>query len=433
MPRIRERLSSPGAPLVAHLVVLASGFIVFALLAARAWFFYDDWYFLTLDPDEIWTPHAGHWNTVPAVVFLAIQRMFGMDRYLPFAVPAILAHLGAVHLVWRLSLRAGVRPWLATAFSALLTFLGAGAEALAWAVQIGFVGAIVGMLGVVLLLDGARLSLGRGIAVSALVLLSLASSGVALPFVPAAFALAWVRHGVLRAAAVFAAPLSAFVLWYLMQVGTEPTPGTASGLRGLLAVPEYAVVMLSNGLGRMFPLIVIGGLVFTALGVWWIFTIRFAETRKIPAYLLFLVAPMFALLTGVARTETGLGTATSTRYVYVVVISITPFMALCFDQATRQALLGPAVALVLIIAAWNIGGLALALSERIERVDGTRMELDAAAAAMRAMPGCLGADDHPSPRWAPDVTVEDLRRWIENGWYHPHPAPVDPQQCGNPT
>jgi len=424
MRLLRERLTSENAPLVVHLLVLATGFVVFALTAARGWFFYDDWYFLTLQPDVIWSPHVGHWNTVPALVFVAIQRMFGMDHYLPFAVPAILAHLGAVHLVWRIMLRAKVRPWLATAFSVLLTFLGAGAEALAWAVQIGFVGAITGMLGVVMLLDSRRLTLRRGVLTSALVLLSLASSGVAVPFIPVAVALAWLRHGVLRMVAVFIAPLSAFVIWYLLQGRTASAQGRASGLAEVLAVPEYAVSMLSDGFGRMFPIVVVGGLVFIALGVWWIFTIRSAETTAISAYLLFLVAPTFALLTGYARIGTGLSTATSSRYVYVVVISIAPLMALCLDRATRRMPVAPAAALVLIVAAWNIGGTAVALIERIHRVDSTRVELGETAALIRADPRCIDADERPSPQWAPDVTVGDVQRWVEQDWYHPAPVPA---------
>ncbi|MFC5791828.1 hypothetical protein EDM22_17120 [Agromyces tardus] len=423
-------MTSSNAPLVAHLVVLATGFVVFSLIAARGWFFYDDWYFLTSQSDVIWSPHVGHWNTVPALLFLGIQRVFGMDHYLPFAMPAILAHLAAVHLIWRITLRATVRPWLATAFSVLLTFLGAGAEALAWAVQIGFVGAITGMLGVVVLLESRRITLLRGVLTSALVLLSLASSGVAVPFIPVAIAIAWLRHGVLRTIAVFTAPIIAFVVWYLLRGQAAPMPDRASGFAETFAVPEYAVAMLSDGLGKVFPLAVIGGIVFIALGVWWIFTIRSVEPAAIPAYLLFLVAPVFALLTGYTRIGAGLDTATSSRYVYVVVISVAPFMALCFDRASRRSPVAPAAALVLIVAAWNIGGMAVAMTERIQRVDGTRAELAATAATLRADPDCLAGDERPSPQWAPDVTVGDVRRWIDHGWYHP--APVAGRECGSP-
>jgi hypothetical protein len=426
---LRARLSAQNAPVVAHVVVLSVGFVVFALVAARGWFFYDDWYFLKQLPGVIWSPHVGHWSTVPALVFLGIQRVFGIDYYLPFAVPAILVHLGAVHLVWRIMLRATVRPWLATALSVLLVFLGAGAEALAWAVQIGFVGAITGMLGVVLLLDSPRLTFRRGVVTSALVLVSLASSGVAFPFILVAVILAWVRHGLLRTIAVFAAPLSAYLVWYLVQGRTEPTPDRASGLGQLLAVPQFAVSMLSDGLGRMFPIAVIGGLLFAALAIWWIFTVRAAGKSALLPYLLFIAAPVFALLTGYARIGNGLASATSSRYVYVVVVSITPLLALGLDRVTRRASVTPVVVVVLIVAAWSMGGTAIALSTRIHRTDSTRAELAATAALIRADPRCRAATDRPSPQWAPDVTVGDVRHWLDEGWYHPALTPAATTTC----
>ncbi|WP_426623684.1 hypothetical protein ACPPVW_13845 [Leifsonia sp. McL0607] len=410
---------------MAHLIVLAVGLVAYSVFSTRSWFFYDDWYYLVRNANVIWAHHVGHWSTVPALVFLAIQRTFGMDHYLPFALPAILAQLAAVHFVWRLTVRAGVRAWIATAFTVLLVFLGAGAEALAWAVQIGFVGAIAGTLGAVVLLDSERLSWLRGLSAAILVLLSLASSGVAIPFVGSAIALAWVRHGLLRTLAVFAVPLGAYAAWFLIERGTGGSL-VAGGAETLESAPRFAISMLDDGFGRMFPIAVLGGLVFVALMVWWIFTVHDARRRGLAAYLLFPAAAAFALLTGFTRAEYGLETASSSRYVFVVVIAIAPFMALCFDLATRRAPLIPAVTLVLIVAAWNAGGTVEALAIRAHRVDSTRSELARAAATLRATPGCLADSDRPSPQWAPDVTVADVRWWLAQGWYHPAPSAPEP-------
>lgn len=419
----------PSAPSVVHLGVLGVGLCFFAVAAARGWFFYDDWYFLRQRPEAVWEPHVGHWNAVPALVFLGVQRVFGMDHYLPFALPAILAHLGAVHLVWRLMLRASVRPWVATAVSVLLTFLGAGAEALAWAVQIGFVGAITAMLGAVLLLDRERLGVGRGVAVAVLALLAVASSGTSLPFLLVAFAISWLRHGGVRTVAVFAVPVAAAVGWFLVEGSAAGAPARATGLAELLTVPQYAVSMLTDGLGRVFPVATLGGLVAVALAVWWVFTCRSGERVTLAARLLFLAAPVFALLTGWSRVGHGLETATSSRYVYVVVVSVTPLMALGLDRLTRSVPTGPVVAIVLLVAAWNVGGAALALVERAHRVDQTRSELATAASVIRADPRCLADDARPSPQWAPDVTIADLRAWLGRGWYHPDPAGVGGGPC----
>ena len=432
MRKLGDLLRSERGPVVVHVAVLIVGFVVLAVVASREWFFYDDWYFLVKDPSVIWAPHVGHWNTVPALILRATQSVFGMDHYLPFAFPAILVHLGAAHLIWRITIRIGVRPWLATAFTGLLVFLGSGAEAIDWAVQLGFVGAVTGLLGVIIILDRERIGFGRIVAASALVLLSLASSETCLPFILVAIVIALLRHGLRPTLAVFAIPLAVFLTWYLTIGHTDPNIGRAHGLGQVLQVPQYAVAMLSDGLGRMFPIAVLGGLVFVALGVWWLFSVR--ETFRSPdpsarvAYLLLLVAPLFALLTGYSRIGGGLQTASSSRYVYVIVIAIAPLLALGFDRLTRRAPVLPAVVLVVIVTAWNVGGLAIALETRIQRADSTRVELAQVAALLATRPDCLPDADRPSPQWAAVVEVVDLKYWIAKGWYDP--AAVAPSTRG---
>lgn len=417
------------APTAVHLGVLVAAFATFAIVAARSWFFYDDWYFLRDLTGELFTPHVGHWNSVPTLVFQTIERIFGIDYYLPFAIPAILAHLGVVHLLWRISIRAGVQPWIATAFSVLMAFLGAGAEALAWAVQIGFVGAITGMLWCILLLDTPRLSLRRASFASVLVLLSVATSGSALPLILIAVILCWIRHGAFRSIAVFAIPGIAYIVWFLLEGITAARDGRASGLSQLLAVPQFAVSMLTDGVGRVFPVAVIGSLVFVSLGVWWLFSIRSVSRATLVIYLLFIVALLFALLTGYSRIGNGLHTATSSRYVYVVMVCISPLMALGLQRLSRRSHIAPGVAIVLIIAAWNMGGVAVALTERIHRTDSTRAQLAQTVAVMKAFPGCFNDTDRPSPEWAPDVTVADLRHWLDRGWYRPDGIAVSSLRC----
>lgn len=429
MPLARYRGWTANRPLVVHLGTLVAGFAVLAAVAGRGWFFYDDWYFLRDRPEAIWASHCGHLNAIPALVFMGIQRVFGMDEYLPFAVPAIIAHLAVVHLVWRITLRAGVRPWLATALSVLLTFLGAGAEALGWAVQIGFVGAVAAMLGVVVLVDGVPLTTRRAVGAAGLGLLAVASSGTALPLLVVAGLLSCVRHGLVRTAAVLGPAIAVAAAWYLTAGRQDAAPGRASGLREVLTVPQYAVSMLTDGLARVFPVAVVGVIVSVALGTWWLFTLRQPADGTLAARLLFVAAPVFALVTGYSRVGLGDDGATASRYVYVVLACLSPLMALGLDRVTRRTATGPVVAMVLIVAAWNMGGLALALAERIDRVDGTRAELAAAAAWIRDGGRCLADDERPSPRWAPDVTVGDVREWLDRGWYDPEPVAVPAPAC----
>jgi hypothetical protein len=141
---------------------------------------------------------------------------------------------------------------------------------------------------------------------------------------------------------------------------------------------------------------------------------------------------VFAVLTGFSRIADGLATASSSRYVYVVVVAITPLLAVGIDRLTRRTALAPTVALILVVAAWNIGGMALALNIRIDRAASTRVELAKTAALLDAQPGCLPDANRPSPLWAPDVTVGDVRRWLAQDWYHPDPLAGSPTECISP-
>lgn len=429
-----DRLRAPNAPIIVHYLVLVCGFLFFSLVAVRSWFFYDDWYFLRASPNILWDPHVGHWNTVPVLFFQAIQWLFGMDHYLPFAIPAILVHLTVVHFLWRIALRSGVRPWIATAISVLVTLLGAGSEALVWAVQIGFVGAIAGMLGCILVLDTPRLTVRRGIAASALVLASLATSGVAFPFILVAVILAVIRHGLLRTAGLFSVPIFCWVIWFLLSGHSAASVGRANGIGQLLLVPQFAITMVTEGLGNLFPVTVLGSIIFVALAIWWLFTLhtsafRSTDKKTLVPYLLFIAAPAFALLTGYSRIGLGLGTATSSRYVYVTVICIMPLMVLGLNRLTRSVSLIPVVVIVLIVAAWNLVPMATGFAERIHRTDSTRAQLAETAAVIRAYPGCLPAGLRPSPQWAPDATIDDLEAWIAHGWYNPKPVPTTTPGC----
>lgn len=84
---------------------------------------------------------------------------------------------------------------------------------------------------------------------------------------------------------------------------------------------------------------------------------------------------------------------------------------------------------MLIVAVWNLGGTAEALTIRAHRVGSTSSDLARVAATLRAYPGCLAADARPSPRWAPDVTTADVSRWITRGWYHPSPTALPLPEC----
>ena len=138
----------PRGAIYVHLLTLVSAFAFWAWWDRDLWFFGDEWDFvaqrglwhLPANPASIWFPHNEHWSTLPILLWRALFNIFHLSSYWPYIVPLLVLQVGVMHLCWRLSLRAGVRVWVAVAAVGLLGFLGAGAEDLTWAFQVGFVG-----------------------------------------------------------------------------------------------------------------------------------------------------------------------------------------------------------------------------------------------------------------------------------------------------
>lgn len=190
-------------PTRVHLASLLLGAIALLVIGRDQWFAYDDW--ALLHPSvNWWASHQGHWTTAPTLLFQLLRVTVGLHSYLPYLGLAVIAHLAVVHLIWRLSLRAGATPWLATGFAAVTVLLGCAAENLFWAFQVGFMGAVAVALVVVLLVDRAELTLPWAVAAGAIAVLALPFSGTALPVLAAAAILSWIRRGLLRSVAIFA-------------------------------------------------------------------------------------------------------------------------------------------------------------------------------------------------------------------------------------
>lgn len=419
--RVRRLLTAAADPTRVHVAILAL-VVVFSLFAAtRLWFFYDDWAFLIPSFEDPWLPHVGHWSTIPYLLFHALRDIFGLHAFLPFAIPVTVAHVTLVHLLWRFIRATGVNPWLATAASSLLAFFGAGSENFLWAFQVGFIGAMALVVGVILVLLRERL---RPIDVVLVVVLSALApmfSGTALPLLAIAAVVGSVRHGFARTALMLAPAGGLYATWYLLEGRFAPSAGRASGVGELLTnVPAYALAMLTDGFGRAFPVAVLGPLFFALVAIWGVVTVSRATRDQLPAYLLFLAAPVFALLTAYSRANLGIETATSSRYLYFVIPMMLPLMLLALDRArvAWKLPLPALVTLVGILALYNAGGLAGTLLQRASIVSMSEQRL---AAALVVLDKDTDADIDPSarvyPRWTPDVGAADLDEMRARGWF----------------
>ncbi len=406
--------------MIIHLAIVALGLLVFLVLAGRQWLFSDDWAFVAERQGLLFAPHVGHWSTVPYLVFLGIRNVFGIDHYLPFAVPVIVVHLLVAHLTWVVMRRIGVLPWIATAFSVLTVFFGVGSENILWAFQLGFVGAMAAMLAVIVILLRDQLGVRALVSIAALSTVAVATSGTALPLLFVAILIALTRHGLKRTLLALAPPVVIYAGWFLLVGRTAAPAGRAVGGQ-ILLVPKYALSMLSDGLGLVFPIPILGVLLFVVLVVWWLYGIRSADRVSRPAFLLFLAAPVFALLTGYSRIGLGLNYATGSRYLYFAIFAMLPFIALGLSRVLgrfRLAIL-PAVVLVVVVGLCNAGTLAVQLHQREAAARETRTHLSAAADLVAASPTSYSPEQQPYTKWALDVQVSDLEDFVRFGWFHP--------------
>ncbi len=180
-----RRLPSIDRVAAVALAGLAAGYLSWLLGVSRLFTSYlpEDWKILVsrADPtfDSLFAPLNGHWFTTTTVVYEVLIRTFGLGSYLPFLLVQTAAHLVCVALVFLVVRRhAGPAPALA-AGSPLLLFSSAYHN-LYWLVMLGFVAPTALALAALLLAETPIWTRPRWVAIAALLLLGVMSSGVGL-------------------------------------------------------------------------------------------------------------------------------------------------------------------------------------------------------------------------------------------------------------
>ena len=262
----RGLLAGLPRPLVVfHALTLAAAFGVWAYFDRNLWFFGDEWDFLTRRglhgaDFSIWAPHNEHWSTLPILVWRALFCIAHLSSYWPYLVPLLLAHVAVVHLVWRRCLRVGADPWVASAVALLFALFGTGAEDLAWAFQIGFVGSLVFGLLAIEVADGpawpgartlVKDGIGRDLTTAALALAALMCSGVGVATTFALGIVLLAHDGWRRAVRALCLPATAYLVWFMAagRAGLAAT-GDSFGASVVLKVPTFVATNLKNDLGH---------------------------------------------------------------------------------------------------------------------------------------------------------------------------------------
>lgn len=414
---------------VVHLLSLVLGAAVVWVANRNQWFVADDWEFIVnRGPRDqrlgLFTPHNEHWSTIPILIYRGLLAVVGLRSYGAFVAVLIALHLALTHLLWRVSRRAGATPAVATGVAAVFAVLGAGAENLLWAFQIGFVGCITFGWAAVLLHDhdgrfSRRDVLGWVASVAALMT---SGPGVVMAGV-ATLAVALRRRRVVDTVLTALVPMAVFGTWWLL-IGRDAPRGAAGSDAGPGELAEWAwrglTYAAEHVTGLPVETMVAGGVALGLLAAWWAFHPRLALGRGAPAVAGIAGAVAFYLTTASGRVSLGIDASTAGRYVYIAAALLLPAVAVALSSAVPRVAPWNAVVTVavlglcVVVGARNIdlmreqASIGMAGERAFEdRVLAARMVLDGGAPVL---PGWLDRAR------SPDLTNEALARIVRYGW-----------------
>lgn len=401
--------------LILHYLSLIAAGLLLLYWGRKQWFFGDDWSFIGESFwSTLWQPHNGHWSTIPFVTFYVLVKLFGVVSF-PFSVVFVLTHCALVHLLWRMLLLVKVNIWVSTFGAMVLLLLGPGYENIIWFFQIGFVLSLFFPLSAVLLIiRETNPTPLRKILVSLLILGGLASSGTAVPLLLPVLFIAARNWGFRNALGIAILPTLSYLVWFITQNSSAPSR-SISVTELFVQVPQYAATMITEAYGNLFPNQVFG-YGFLVLLVAWIFVVglRNLEVTFLPL-MLATGALIFAILTGFARYGLGMEYASSSRYLYVVLMLSWPIALFAISHTIshkRVVISGISISLA-VLAAYNAGSLHVHMLARQSASQESKQKIIQAVIYDFSTGRQISPEVQVEPEWAPDLTIGRLRALID--------------------
>jgi hypothetical protein len=404
---------------LAHYVSLIVALPVLLFIDRNQWFFGDEWDFLAtrgLDGRalNLFVPHSEHWSTIPILVYRALFDVVALHSYMPYLAVLILVHIAVAHLVWRIMGRLGVDHWVATGLTVLFLFLGAGAEDLTWAFQIGFIGSVAFGLSAVLIVDADGTLAPRRVAAAWGVLVAgLMCSGVGVTMVAVAALTAALRHGIRGGVVTASVPGAVYLVWLVLvgRHGLGSIPITAGSL---LLLPDYIWTGVTSTFEGISGLVGTGGVIALGTIAWLIWHRQECFVRP-AAFAGAVGAIVFFAIDGVGRSSLGVAEVASSRYIYIAAALVLPVIGLMLTQVSRRDLLAQATILGLVAVCACVGLVHLWIWARDQQPTRQQSKEQILAAAQLLASGATSINDLPDPTRSPNLTAEELVALLKDG------------------
>jgi hypothetical protein len=395
----------------AHYLSLLVGLAVILYLDRSNWFLGDEFeFFGRMQPGSslsLLVPHNGHWSTVPILLTLALDKIYGLRSFLPYALMDIAAHLVLVHLLWRWMRRLGADPWVATGLAAVFVVLGGGVENVWSWFQVSFVLPVALGLAAALLVDHTEPGSRRD-------LLSW----------PLCALLALLRRGWLAAFRVAALPAAVYLAWFAV-IGRNYSSLQPEPIGQLFSVFDYAWTGLTSAVGATVGWGGFGPILLVALLVWLFLERRLIRTQTAFVFAAGATGVVYFLLLGIGPATAGLSNSTLTRYGYIGIALLLPATAVALTRLAQSSVTGRVVALAacaLAVVA-SVGSWVSFLQTWNPITTTTEGQVLAAVQILQSgAPLTANGGTGVEPVHSGDLTVDMLRSMISTGSISTHAA-----------
>lgn len=406
-------------------LLLISG-VVLLILGRNQWFWYDEWnFFVERGRDsfaDLFRPHNEHLTALPLLAYRVLFALFGLTSYLPYYAFFLSVHLTAVYLLFRILRVSAVPLAPAVAGALLVAFLGAGAENVLWAWQIGLVGSLAFFLGAVLLVL-TRPDAEGDVPIVLLLLGSLLCSGVGVAAVAGvALARGWQRRSVAGFMRIATAPAVAYLFWFGVLGRGGAHEGSGSLLASAALAPQFVFTLVAAAAAGLvgLPTTAIGPSLVVLLAV--IVAGYYVRLGCLPTATVAGLGMLGALAVTTAllrASQFGLEQASSGRYVHLgaalLVLAGLPMLygATAAAHVARTAVAG-ALALVVMLVA-NLILLIGAARYQADLEQAVHRRLDATAALLTQGDVPFLPHAKLQPQLAPALTVAGVDRLLRDG------------------
>jgi hypothetical protein len=393
----RPRGQLPRLAIALPILVLVAAGVVVALAGRGTTFFYDEWIWImqrrSPGAGSLLEPFNNHLMALPIATYEVLFRLFGLDTQAPYRIVLLLGHLATCGLVY-VYLRARIGWVLALAGAAALAFFGYAWAVIIWPISLGWVYATTAGIAALLLVD--RDTRRADAAATFALLIGIASSGIAVPFV-LGLSVEMVLRRAWHRLYVPGAALVAFVVWYLSY-------GTGTNDHGSVGdIVEFAEKLLAQTVGTILGVddrgtaahvvFVIAGL---GLLVSW-FALGRPRSPRLVGNATALVA--FTALLAYSRATSGL----TTWHSYAAAVFLLLTVAELFrGREPSRLVIGAIGAVALWSIVWNLGQLSDGADLQRFRAEEMRAQLTAVDVAGSSMasdykPGRFFLETHAGP------------------------------------